>query len=1039
MRPENAASLLLGAVRARAKMHEFRAAPEDYNNLSRDPGSLFALAVGILGDAAAAMADQFLAPSVESGRPKSWVDADGSIQEMVRFSAVFFDAYLDARLQSDISNEFSLLCATSYYLGDSIGSASVVVRRSEPPDIALGHGLAKLAHAILRGDYRPIEADFIYRDFSASLLAALGRFYALQDEERAIKDMCTRLKSWVYASGSARELLYADIVISLCSQKLAAACRTLLPPASNLPLAVWAPALTKNRFPTELWPAQKLLCTEGLLSGRSAVVQMPTSAGKTRATEFIIRAHFLAKRSSLVVVVAPFRSLCHDIRSDLANAFTGEDVLIDEVSDSYLFDVDLNEIRKHNSVFVVTPEKLLYMLRRAPELAETIGLAIYDEGHQFDGFRRGPSYELLLSSMRISLPAEAQVILISAVIANAPQIADWLVGDPAAVVLGKNLLPTVRNIAFASWEFERAWLKYVSPQDPEQSEFFVPRIVASSELKQKKGERVQRYFPEKGTKRTNTDVGLFLGLHLAGNGSVAVFCGTKESVGTVCKRAVEVYERGLTTSPPSGHSDFSEVSRIAHLAGLHLGDGSDVRRAASLGILSHHSNTPPGLRLAIEHAMKAGLARMVVCTSTLAQGVNFPIRYLIVTSTQQGKEEIKVRDFHNLMGRSGRAGMYTEGNVIFSAPTLIDQKTGFGAWRWDKTKRLLDPSQSEPSSSSILELFASYVQPRERADPLRLTIPTEWLNLTFATADSIANMTKIVTDKFPEVIEKDYTAYLTDRARAVQSIAAYLASYVDFESDLAAERVDELARSTLAHHLADEPTRLRLLEVFRQTAKAIEEAGDLGLIGLIRRSPLPPLDIRELSTWTLTHFKALEAIADDKDLTKAVVDQALRHVHSSALRPLTAPLLVSCLSDWLSGKTYSEICSPLVAANFKVGRYRVTPSHVVNICESGFSYDLAMVVSAIADLTELLSPTLNGRLVTMQKHVKYGLPTLSAIAFFEAGFSDRIVAQALAAAFPIAVDRGEVRRTVQRDWETTIKVLEAFPEYFRTVAFELRG
>lgn len=82
-------------------------------------------------------------------------------------------------------------------LGDSIGSASVVVRRSEPPDIALGHGLARLAHAILLGDYRPIGAEFVYRDFSASLLAALSRFYALQDEERAIRDMCARLKSWV--------------------------------------------------------------------------------------------------------------------------------------------------------------------------------------------------------------------------------------------------------------------------------------------------------------------------------------------------------------------------------------------------------------------------------------------------------------------------------------------------------------------------------------------------------------------------------------------------------------------------------------------------------------------------------------------------------------------------------------------------------------------------------------------------------------------------------------------------------------------------
>jgi replicative superfamily II helicase len=37
--------------------------------------------------------------------------------------------------------------------------------------------------------------------------------------------------------------------------------------------------------------------------------------------------------------------------------------------------------------------------------------------------------------------------------------------------------------------------------------------------------------------------------------------------------------------------------------------------------------------------MKAGHALFVVCTSTLAQGVNFPIKYLIVTATQQGRED----------------------------------------------------------------------------------------------------------------------------------------------------------------------------------------------------------------------------------------------------------------------------------------------------------------------------------------------------------------------------------------------------------------
>ena len=109
--------------------------------------------------------------------------------------------------------------------------------------------------------------------------------------------------------------------------------------------------------------------------------------------------------------------------------------------------------------------------------------------------------------------------------------------------------------------------------------------------------------------------------------------------------------------------------------------------------------------------MKEGLTKFVVCTSTLAQGVNFPLKYLIVTSTRQGRDQILVRDFHNLIGRAGRAGMHTEGSVIFSSPSIFDQRLQFrGRWTWNGAIELLDARNSEPSRSSILALFDPYEQ-----------------------------------------------------------------------------------------------------------------------------------------------------------------------------------------------------------------------------------------------------------------------------------------------------------------------------------------
>tara|TARA_R110002012_G_scaffold252930_1_gene431884 strand:- start:105 stop:3221 length:3117 start_codon:yes stop_codon:yes gene_type:complete len=1037
MKPERESRLVLAAVQARAKMHEFRAAEEDHVQFRRAPETLFPLAVGILHDAAGAIADHFINRMEGPVVPSAWEEDEGSIGQMVRFSASFFDAFLESQLNAELSTEFSLLCAASYYLADSVGSAVVVARRSEPPPLELGHGLAPLAWHILRSDAGPIIGVSQHTKFGNRLLSALTRHFSLEaDAEEEIRAMCAELRANVYDNGSAREVVYADIVTALCSRRLENAARTILPPSSGLPLASWADALRKPRFPKELWPAQRRIAEAGLLKGSSGVVQMPTSAGKTRATELMIRSMFLSGRSNLAVIVAPFRSLCHDIRSDMVGAFAGEDVALDEVSDSFLLDVDIDGMLAQRSVLIVTPEKILYMLRRAPELAARIGLIIYDEGHQFEGLTRGPTYELLLSSLRMTLAPRAQVVLISAVIGNARVIAEWLIGDANAVISGEGLLPTTKSIAFASWQFERGLLQYVSPNDPEQQEYFVPRIVTQIDLALKPRERAARIFPKRGGSDESAEVGLYLGLHLVDRGSVALFRGTKESVISLCGRAAEIFDRKVALPRPLDVSNAVEIARLTHLARLNLGADQDVTHASALGILAHHGNTPQGLRLAVEHAMKEGHAKFVICTSTLAQGVNFPIRYLIVSTTQQGKEKIKVRDFHNLMGRAGRAGMHTEGSVIFSAPAIYDQRDNKDeSWRWDAAKNLLDPTRAEPSRSSILDLFDEYVQTRRH----KLTFQLGWLDLAFATHADIDAAVASIKRRFDWVNVDTFKTFVTDRARAIQSIAAYLAAYVDFTSDQAGERIDELTRNTLAWHLADEDTRGNLLEVFRMTAMAIESVGDDALRALIRKSPLPPADVFALLDWTNDNIQTLVDAAARGELLDAVYAEVRQYVTSKALSKLTDQnQILPALKAWRSGQSFDEIGQTLRAANVRSSNRHITANHVVAICEGGFGFELAMVVASLADLVEPLEKSLHEELVLLQRQIKNGLSNTAALSFYEAGFKDRVVAQALAAAFGGETDRAGVRRVCRTQRDDLNAVLDAFPAYFQSVAEELR-
>jgi len=876
MKPEANALNILSTTRATAKMHEFRVAPEDFIELPRDPTILFSLAIGILGDVAASVAD-VLRDGAELGaiepvpEPLGWGDRDPSPLEGLRFSAIFFDAFLNARLDDTITPEFSLLCASAHYLAGNVGSAAVIVRQMEPPPLTIAGGLGFLVYAILANRFEAIEEAHAHTETTAGLLDALGRFFRFEGEAVEVETRCRELRTYFYERGSPRELLYADLTGAICAHKLRNAARTILPETSGLDADLWRPALAKPHFPIELWPAQQRIADAGLLAGRSAVIQMPTSAGKTRATELIIRAAFLSERASLAVIVAPYRSLCHDIRGDLSTAFAGEPIRLDEASDAYQFDLALETLLAEDSVLIVTPEKLLYMLRRAPDLAERIGLVIYDEGHQFDGVARGPTYELLLTSLRMALAKETQIILISAVIGNAADIAAWLIGDPAAVISGDDLLPTAKSIAFASWQDQRGRLEYVAPLDPNEREFYVPRIIADTELPPRRRERSERRFPEKH----GGDIGLFLGLHVVPNGSVAVFCGRKNSVTKICRRAVDIFDRGIPLERPLAVSDADEVEKLRFLCDAELGAAATVTQAAALGIFAHHADTPHGLRLAIEHAMKEGLARFVVCTSTLAQGVNFPLRYLVVTTTQQGGEKILVRDFHNLMGRAGRAGMHTEGSVIFSTPAVYDQRLQRrGRWRWAGVAELLDPANSEPSRSYILALFDAYQQ--RGTPPVIQEIPPEWLDLAFADAARINEVVAAALEVQPNISERDFRQFMEGRARAVQSIASFLVANMTFaEGEDAAARIAELAANTLAYHLADEETKPRLVQVFRAIGRSIAANTNVDQRALIRLSPMPPAAVAQLQAWLAANLAPLKQAAGEGRLLEAIAPTVL--------------------------------------------------------------------------------------------------------------------------------------------------------------------
>lgn len=1033
MRPEKKSTLLLGVTRSKAKMLEYDIPQEHHIKITQDPKKLFTLTIGMLGDLAAAI-----------NRGELGQNDLSELKTNLLFSARFFDSYLQSKLNEVLDPYLVLLGSSSYYLCDLPGSASVLAKRikSDCPNLE-GEGLEDLLLWLLQGDLETYfdESEGAFGKYIDGVSKGMLQYFEDGSGESHLINLAKDLRAFAYESGTPRQLLFCDVIAAVLEKKLENSTWKALPSYSGLPKEKWLHALQKTTFIKELWPAQHLLGQAGVLKGESAIVQMPTSAGKTKATEIILRSAFLADRVSLSIIIAPFRALCHEIKNSLADAFHGEAVKVDELSDALQTDFEISKLLGHQQILVVTPEKLLYVLRHAPELAAQVGLEVFDEGHQFDSGTRGITYELLLTSLRSMLPEETQKVLVSAVISNAEAVGEWLNGEPNAVE-GSNLIPTFRSVGFASWLDQLGRIEYVDSQNAEKEEFFVPRVIERFNLGTRGKERKDRFFPEKKT--DSQEIALYLGLKLVGSGSIAIFCGKKSTAANMCEKAIKAIERNVPLPLPSDFSHTEEVERLTNLHVQNLGADASSSRSAAYGIFSHHGNTPHGIRLAVEHAMRNDLIRLVVCTSTLAQGVNLPIRYLIVSGVYKGMERIKVRDFHNLIGRAGRAGMHTEGSILFADPMIYDKKRVFKArWRWQQVKELLEPSNAEPCISNLLSIF----DPIKNDDESRI-IKMEALDFTEAYIENPDQVLELAND-----IAKQHGAsrfsregverQVTWRVNLISAIESFLLSHWDESADgLSETDATSLAEETLAFHLADNEKKELIKKLFHLLAKNISEnMTDPVRRKIYGRTLYGIQDAQLIEQWVKDNADALLSTADENEILDLLWPLIVKQIKGGVFSKYDKPdVLQEIAHGWISGKPFSDLLQTIHTQGAKMiwgtRRREFQIDHVVETCEGALAYDGALIIGAVSEFVEALdqagSEDAVHHLQLLQKRLKYGLPTDRAIALYELGLSDRVISQDLEVSLNLfSSKKKSIVEDLKQERELGISIISKYPIYFQ--------
>lgn len=134
------------------------------------------------------------------------------------------------------------------------------------------------------------------------------------------------------------------------------------------------------------------------------------------------------------------------------------------------------------------------------------------------------------------------------------------------------------------------------------------------------------------------------------------------------------------------------------------------------GVAAHHAGHIPAWKLLIEKLMSAGLLDAIFATSTVAAGVDFPARTVVVTNTDartsEGWRQMSASQLQQMTGRAGRRGRDKVGFIVLAPAQHQDPES---------VARLLsappDALQSQFRATyatllNLLDAFGSFAQVR---------------------------------------------------------------------------------------------------------------------------------------------------------------------------------------------------------------------------------------------------------------------------------------------------------------------------------------
>lgn len=622
---------------------------------------------------------------------------------------------------------------------------------------------------------------------------------------------------------------------------------------------------------SELWWSQREALAQSLLDPfKIAVsVQMPTSAGKTLMAEFSIVQTMALNPSSTIAYLVPTRALVNQmtrrLRADLAGAHSGGAPITVEAAVP-VFELDPTEshlLTVRPDVLVTTPEKLDLLVRSAHPSVADLSLVVVDEAHHIADPQRGPRLELLLAILKRERGTRCRFLLLTPFLPNANDLSLWL-GEGESVAIELNWKPSEQVRALGKWlrqekKYRNALQLVPSATQPKSWDEVVLDL----------GESILQ---PSTRQRPGISTSLAITLSDRSEGGTLILTA---GPGTAEKRAAQVVDN-LPDSALSERGWRPLLDAAIDYVTQELGASYPLAHTLRYGVAFHHAGLPPEVRSLVEVLLSDGQVRIVAGTSTLAQGVDFPLSSVVIETLKvpqargQGYRQLRYSEFWNIAGRAGRALKDSLGVVVY-------------------------PSTNKTQDDEFLDFLQG-----------------EAVEVVSALLGTIETL---------DTIRPDYNLALVRSQPALSQFFQYLTHTLKVAGfDAASAEVEEILRSSLAFHTLQSSdrnaaerlvswTRGFMAQMHGQPLLSIADVTGLSLPSVGWLSAQSPGAFRDPDFWHPGNLfgsdlapltSVIDVIANIPEMSLGFTDQT---------GGLNTRRVAGVLRDWVHGKSLPEIAA----------------------------------------------------------------------------------------------------------------------------------